>query len=70
VRRLVRQYKHRVEQNGFSFFSFLANSVQLSAEQRRKALCNPEIARAISYADPTAEHAVNNVISDQMGVIR
>lgn len=62
VSRLVRTFKHRVEGNGFPFEAFLVNSVQLTAEQRRKALANPNIARAISYADPTGETAVNNVL--------
>lgn len=62
VSRLVREYKRRVETNGFPFEAFLVNSVQLTAEQRRRALANPDIARAIGYADPTGEAAVNNVM--------
>jgi hypothetical protein len=64
VSRLVRTYQYRVAQNGFSFFQFLANAVQLSEEQKRAALLNPDIARAISYADPTGETAVNNVLRE------
>jgi hypothetical protein len=62
VSRIVRQYKGRVEANGFGFFDYLANAVQLSDQQKRAALLNPDIARAISYADPTGETAVNNVM--------
>jgi hypothetical protein len=62
VSRLVREYRNRVETNGFSFEAFLLNTVQLSAQQRRQALANPDIARAISYSDPTGETAVNNVL--------
>lgn len=62
VSRLVRDFKRRVEQNGYPFEAFLVNSVQLSAEQRRKALANPDIARVIGYCDPTGETAVANVI--------
>lgn len=62
VSRLVRQFKHRVETNGFGFDSFLLNAVQLTADQRRKALAHPDIARVISYSDPTGEAAVNNVL--------
>lgn len=62
VCRLVGAFERRVQHNGFSFFEFIANSVALSAEQRRSALSNPDIARAISYSDPTGETAVNNVI--------
>lgn len=63
ISRLVREYKHRVEQNGFSFEAFLVNSVELTAEQRRRALADPETARIFSYwSDPTGEDAVNNVM--------
>lgn len=58
----MREYKHRVEQNGFPFEAFLVNTVQLTAEQRAKARLNPEIARVISYADKTGEDAVTNVV--------
>jgi hypothetical protein len=62
VSRLVRTFKHRVEANGYPFEAFLVNSVELTAQQRRQALANPEIARVIAYADPTGEAAVNNVM--------
>lgn len=62
VSRLVRDFKHRVEANGFPFGAFLVNSVQLTATQRRQALANPEIARVISYSDPTGEKAVHHVL--------
>lgn len=62
VARIVREFKRRVEHNGFSFEAFLVNSVQLSADQRRRALANPDIARVISYADPTGETAVRRVM--------
>lgn len=62
VSRLVREYKHRVEQNGFPFEAFLVNTVQLTAAQRAQAKLDPEIARVINYADKTGELAVNNVL--------
>lgn len=62
VRRLVQAFERRVNGNGFSFFEFLANSVAMSAMDRRAALANPDIARAINYSDPTGETAVNNVL--------
>ena len=62
VSRLVRTFKHRVEGNGFPFEAFLVNSVELTAQQRRQALADPDIARVIAYADPTGETAVNNVL--------
>lgn len=65
VVRLVRQFRHRVEDNGYAFFDFLANAMRLSDEQRRRALADPEIARVIAYADPTGETAVNHVMREQ-----
>lgn len=62
VNRMVQQFEARVERNGFAFFDFLANSVQLDAETRRRALANPDVQRVIAYADPTGETAVNNVM--------
>jgi hypothetical protein len=67
VSRLVREYRNRVESNGFSFEAILLNTVQLTAQQRRQALANPDIARAISYSDPTGETAVNNVLRGSGG---
>lgn len=64
VNKLVRDYQGRVEKNGYDFFAFLANAVQLSAEQRRRALLNPDIARVISYTDRTGEDAVTNVMRE------
>lgn len=65
--RLVDQFKDRAPYaDGRVFFQFLANAVQLSAEQQRTALLNPDIARAIAYADPTGETAVNNIIREGM----
>lgn len=61
--RLVLEFKRRAPQgSGSTFFSYLAAKVQLSAAQQRDALRNPDIARCISYADPTGETAVNNVL--------
>jgi hypothetical protein len=62
VQRLVSTFERRVQSNGFSFFEFIANSVAMSAGQRRAALLNPDIAKAISYTDLTGESAVNNVM--------
>lgn len=63
VNRLVQTFQARVERNGFAFFDFLANSVQLDEQRRREALADPEVARAIAYADPTGETAVRNVMA-------
>lgn len=61
VNRLVQTFQSRVERNGFAFFDFLVNSVQLDEDRRRQALADPAVLRAITYADPTAETAVRNV---------
>jgi hypothetical protein len=61
VHRLVQTFQERVERNGFQFFDFLANTVQLDEARRRQALADPEVQRAIAYADPTGEEAVRNV---------
>jgi hypothetical protein len=61
--RLVDSFVERAPYaSGDVFFQYLASSVQLSEAQKRSALANPDIARAISYADPTGESAVNNVM--------
>ena len=65
VSRLVRQFEARVMRNGWTFFQFLANAAQLSAEQHHQALCDPELARLIAYLDPTGETAVNNVLRER-----
>ena len=62
VRRLVRTFEARVAGNGWSFFDYFANSIQLDAEHRRQLLNRPEVRRVISYADPTGETAVNRVM--------
>lgn len=62
VSRMVREFKHRIEKNGFPFEAFLVNTVQLTAQQRQMMIADPEIARVISYSDPTGESAVNNVL--------
>jgi len=67
VSRLVRQFEARVAANGWSLHQFLANTAQLSAEQRRKAVANSDLRRVISYADPTGERAVSRVLREKRG---
>lgn len=62
VSRIIRRFQARVEANGWQFFDFMANALLLDADTRRSALLDPDVARAISYADPTGETAVNNVL--------
>ena len=62
VMRLVRTFESRVAANGFSFFDFFANAIQLDAARRRAMLADPDLALVISYADPTGEAAVRNVM--------
>jgi hypothetical protein len=63
ISRLVRRFINWAPAgDGQLFFQFLANEVQMSEAQKRAAMSNPDIARAISYCDPTGETAVNNVL--------
>lgn len=62
VRRIIRTFTTRVERNGFEFFEFFANALMLDADTRRRALLDPDVARTITYADPTGEAAVRNVM--------
>lgn len=62
ITRLCLRFAQRVAGNGYDFFDFIANQVELSAEERRRALHDPEVVRVISYADPTGEAAVRNVM--------
>lgn len=61
VIRLVREFES-LACSSADFFTFVADKVQLSSAQRIRAISNPDVARAISYADPTGEMAVNNVL--------
>lgn len=67
ISRIVRTFEARVAGNGWSFFDFLANTIQLDAEKRRQLLNNPDVMRVIAYADPTGETAVNNVLRGHRG---
>ena len=62
ISRLVRRFQVSVAGSGWSFFDYTANAIRLDAHQRREALLDPDVARAISYADPTGETAVRNVM--------
>lgn len=62
VARLVQRFDHKIAHNGWSLFEFLAVQVQLTLDQRHMALQHPDVARVISYADPTGEAAVANVM--------
>jgi len=62
VSRIVRDYLRHVAGNGYPFEAFLVNALQLSAERRAALTNHPDWARVISYADPTGEQAVNQVL--------
>jgi hypothetical protein len=63
ITRLVIRFLDRAPNaDGHVFFQFLTNAVQMSEAQKRSALSNPDVPRAISYSDPTGETAVNNVM--------
>lgn len=61
VSRLVRTYQRTVAGNGVEFGDWIANNVLLLAAQRH--LVADELRRVISYADPTGETAVRNVLA-------
>lgn len=65
VSRIVRRFESQVAGGGWSFFDYFSNAIRLDAEQKRTAALNPDVARAISYADPTGEHAVNVVLRER-----
>lgn len=67
VSRLVRSYEQEVRAKGVPFALFLLNSVHLSAARRVELLADPEMRRAVAYADPTGEQAVRNVLRDGRG---
>ncbi|UYL87885.1 hypothetical protein SEA_MALISHA_56 [Gordonia phage Malisha] len=64
--RLVLRFLDRAPNgSGHAFFLYLTSAVQMSAEQQRAALLNSDIARVISYSDPTGETAVTNVMKER-----
>jgi len=65
VSRLVRDYRRRVEHNGFPLIDYVANRVVMTEMQR--TLVSDELRRVTAYADPTGERAVNNVYRAQQG---
>lgn len=64
LHRIVQTYKEAgIERRGFGFLDYFANVLMLDAETRHRLQADPAIARAISYADPTGEQAVANVMN-------
>jgi len=61
----VRRYAREVV--GFSFFDYFANAVQADEQTRRTAVANSELAKVITYADPTGERASRNVDREATG---
>jgi hypothetical protein len=62
VNRVVMRYVKRVAHTGFPFAPWLVSQIQLTAEQRRRATADPQLAYMLSYADPVGETAINNVL--------
>lgn len=62
MNRTVRDYMRRPTWHGIPFGAFLMSRVQLNAEQRRRAMADPELAYFLHYADPTGETAVRNAM--------
>jgi hypothetical protein len=61
VARLVRRFDHQIARNGWTLFEFLAVQAQLTLDQRHLALQHPDVAKVVSYSDPTGETATHNV---------
>lgn len=62
VLRTVRQYLHHAAPKGMPFGAYLLHRVELTAEQRRRAMANPDTQYLLCYSDPTGETAVRNVM--------
>lgn len=62
VHRLVRRYQSEVAPNGIEFFDFITNAIAIDVDRRRDLQGDPTVARVVTYADPTGEHAVHNVM--------
>lgn len=62
VNRILRGFEKRARRDGISFHEFLCGEADLTPLQRHRLAGNPDLALAISYADPTGETAVNNVM--------
>jgi len=65
VIRLVRQYEHSVQRNGWRFFDFIATQLTLTAEQQSRVKSDPDAYRTIQYLDRTGETAVENVMRER-----
>lgn len=67
VSRIVRRYEHRISGSGtFTFIDYLTSQVQVSSEQRRQILNDPEVRRIFRYRDdPTGEDAVRHVLRER-----
>jgi hypothetical protein len=51
--------------DGYTFFLYVTNAVQMSEDQKRAALLNPDVARVIAYRDEVGETAVNRVLRER-----
>jgi hypothetical protein len=68
VNKLVTRFARAMPNaNGWAFFLYLANAVQMTADEQRAVLLDPDIAPFITYADPTGETATHHVHQQQMG---
>lgn len=63
VNRQVTAYVDRVAHTGFPFGPWLVSRVQLTTEQRLRAMHDPEVHSFLAYPDPTGEDAVHNVMT-------
>ena len=68
VSRMVRKFAAHVTRDGGSFHEFLVNARDLSIEQRRRVVADPESEWFLSWwEDPTGRQACINVIKRERG---
>ncbi len=65
VTKLVGTYIRRVHANGYAFADYIAAQVAVSEVQRQ--VVSDELRKVVSYADPTGETAVANVVRVRSG---
>ena len=63
VSRLVRKFSARAAANGWVFADYLSERIELSADQRRRLLRDPNLERIAAYlkGDPVGEEATHNL---------
>jgi hypothetical protein len=65
--RLTLNFRNRMpDADGWCFYLWLCSHAQLSVEQKREALEDPDVRRfVLAYSDTTGETAVNRVLRER-----